>query len=90
VTSKLGEDGSKQGEVAQIEYPREVHFVSNDIKHLAKGKTRKGANTYVLKECLEHVGSVIGACQKLVRLPELGNYLLSLNVFFKKIYSVQD
>ena len=66
--------------LVQIGYPREVHFVTNGIKHLEKGNTRKGANTYVLQECLEHVGSVIVACQKLVRLPEPWNYLLSISL----------
>ena len=51
----------------QIGYPREVHFVTNGIKHLAKGNTRKGANTFVLKHVWnmlgvlwEHVKSMIG------------------------------
>ena len=45
--------------LVQIKYPREVHFVKNGIQHLAKGNTRKGGATYVLKACLEHVRVVL-------------------------------
>ena len=56
---RLGEVGSRQGEDGTNKVPQEVHFVKNGIQHLAKGNTRRGGATYVLKACLEHVRVVL-------------------------------
>ena len=42
MNSKLGEIVANKEKLVQMGYPREVCHVTNGIKHLAKGNTRKG------------------------------------------------